>query len=133
MVRIAILVLAWSFAAQAAEPGFDPEAARLQAAEAAVRAGASTPRAVVRSAPPARSTTAEADGRFLPLGRNAAPREFPLPPRNDAAPSANGLRALVAAAASAPPRPSTEDNADARATAAGLEALQGFRRSHGLH
>ena len=115
----------------AAEPAaIDPEAARLQSAEAAVRAGRSNrPPMIInnRKAPVA----AQTEARSLTMPQSA-PREFPVPPRNDIQPTASGVQALVSATMARPaqaPKPATGDDA---ATAAGLDAIAEFRRSRGV-
>ena len=126
MMRLFALLFLISGTVAAAEPAaIDPEFARLQAAEAAVRAGRSTRAPIIINN---RKAPAQGEGRALAMP-HGAPREFPVPPRNDGLPTAGGVQALIAAGMAAPPpKPAT---GDAAATAAGLDAIADFRRSRG--
>jgi hypothetical protein len=143
MIRALTIVLCLT-APALADPVADAEAARLQAAEAAVRAGQTSPRPVTRIVRPVERATSAPDsaaslgsGRgadgFFPLRRETT-REFPLPPRNESLPSGAAVQALVAAGQATPLPPKDSDKAarEARDTAAGLKAIQDFRHDHGL-
>ena len=138
MIRTLLIALIFATPALAADPVPDPELLRLQAAENAVRAGASTPRAFVRNTIPMEKAAAApaptTQERFLALQRDggAPVRDFPVPSRREALPTSTGVKALVAAGTTTPivTPPTTDPNADN--AAAGLSAIHEFRRSRGL-
>ena len=143
MFRTLAIVLCMT-APALADPTADAEIARLQAAEAAVRAGQTAPRPVTRIVRPVERAASTSDGvapqgsgrgadGFFPLRRETT-REFPLPPRNESLPSGAAVQALVAAGQATPLPPKDADKAarEARDTAAGLKAIQDFRHEHGL-
>jgi hypothetical protein len=149
MIRALVILMCLSVPALA-DPTVDAEAVRLQATEAAVRAGQTSPRAVIRNVRPVERTAAAPEGTapqgvgrgadgFFPL-RRATARDFPLPPRSESQPSGSGLQALVTAGqatAAGQAKAATPEEADkaaheARDTAAGLQAIKDFRHNHGL-
>src|SRR5207248_1984325 len=114
-------------AAAAQATAVDPDLARLQAAEAAVRAGRNThPPMIVNNRAAATAgeqrplATSQSAPRALatPVG---APREFPLPPRSDVQPATGNVQALIAAGMARPTPAAKAATGDAEATAAGLD------------
>ena len=166
---VALVATAGPARAQVAAPDPSSEAARLLAAEVAARAkgysagrGIMTPKAQ-QTLPPAMPHPAPgaiAGGeRFMPLRRDTAARDFPVPGRVEPSTTAEAVRASLAgsksqrdlanaalAAGNAPspaaaaaaevqrlnaPTPAAAgDDADARAKAAVIEAFQRYRGTH---
>jgi hypothetical protein len=128
MMRLLPVLLLIANAAAAEPTAVDPDIARLQAAEAAVRAGRNTHPAIVVNRPAAQA--AEKHALAMPL--QGAPREFPVPARTEQQPSSGGMQALIADSMSRQASAPKPANGDAQATAAGLDALATFRHDHGV-
>jgi hypothetical protein len=138
-VAAMLVVFLCAAAAQAADTTqVDLDRQRMLTTEAAIRAGANRPAPPVMArksaAAPAAATQRPADG-FFPLHREAAGREFPLPPRGDTA-APTGVQALVkntnpTATPAATPSSTTMPQLDPQ-QAAGMNAILAHRRDPGF-